>query len=98
MGSAIVFTSLLVAGLVSADGKPAPGTKGTVTGWEPGGGKVIAVEACTEKDGDWDYVGCSHVLRKRVVDILCKRGPGAYKWGFQVGDEKPFLMESTSCK
>ena len=94
----VVGTGILLATSAYAD-KPAAGTKGTVTAWESGGTKVITVESCTAtEDGGYDYVSCSKVLRDRVVDIVCKRGPGTYKWGFQVGDEKPFLMQTTTCK
>ena len=79
--------------------KPVAGSKGTVTAWENSGKKVITVESCgAGENGDFDYVSCSKVLRERVVDIVCKRGPGTYKWDFQVGDEKPFLTQTTTCK
>lgn len=84
-----------VASLSLAD-NPVAGTKGTCTAWD--GKKVLAVESCDQKDGDWDYIGCSRVLHDRVPTILCKRGPGKYNWGFQVGDDKPPLIESVSCK
>lgn len=94
--SLALVAALVVAPLIS--GKPTAGTKGTVTAWE-GGTKVIDVEACTPTDdGGWDYVSCSHTLREKVVEILCKRGAGKYSWGYQVGDEKPFLTQVTSCK
>ena len=77
--------------------KPVAGSKGTCTAWE--GKKVIAVEECTKGDnGDWDYISCSHALHDKVPGILCKRGPGKYNWGFQVGDDKPPLIESVTCK
>src|SRR5205823_5155197 len=77
--------------------KPVAGTKGTCTAWE---GKVaLAVEACDAKGDDWDYIGCSHALHDRVPDLLCKKhGAGKYNWGFQVGDDKPPLIESVTCK
>jgi hypothetical protein len=84
------------ASIALAD-KPVAGTKGTCTAWE--GKAVLAVEACDPKGDDWDYIGCSRVLHERVPELLCKKhGPGKYNWGFQVGDEKPPLIESVSCK
>jgi hypothetical protein len=102
MKASITMTTLLVAlPLIVTDAladKPAAGTKGTVTAWEGGGTKVITVETCAATGDGYDYVSCSKILRDRVVDIVCKRGAGTYKWGFQVGDEKPFLMQTTTCK
>lgn len=102
MKASITIAAMLAASaLLVTDAlaeKPAAGTKGTVTAWESGGTKVITVESCAATGDGWDYVSCSKVLRDRVVDIVCKRGPGTYKWGFQVGDEKPFLMQTTTCK
>lgn len=100
--ASLVVVGAIVAGTLAlparAD-KPVAGTKGTVTAWESGGTKVIAVESCDQTaDGNWDYIGCSKVLRDRVPTVLCKRGPGKYAWGYQVGDEKPFLMQATTCK
>lgn len=92
MACAAVVTFTIVA---VADGKA--GTKGTCTAWE--GKAVLTVESCDQKDGDWDYVACSRALHDRVPGLLCKKhGPGKYNWGFQVGDEKPPLVESVSCK
>ena len=101
MKASVALATLLVVLPVLASSaladKPVAGTKGTVTAWD--GKKVITVESCTATDdGNYDYVSCSKVLRDRVVDIVCKRGPGTYKWGFQVGDEKPYLMQTTTCK
>ena len=91
-----IAATLLFAGSVFAAEKP--GTDGTATAWESGQ-KVIAVEKCDKaEDGAYDYSSCVRVLRERVVSILCKRGPGTYKWSFQVGAEKSKLDQSTTCK
>lgn len=74
------------------------GTDGTATSWEAGK-KVILVVGCDKgEDGGWDYPTCVRVLRERTVSALCKRGPGNYKWSFQVGAEKSKLDQSTTCK
>ena len=87
---------LLVATLALAD-KPKPGTNGTETSYEADKTKVIHVEGCDQKDGDYDYVPCVRVMREATVTKLCKRGAGTYKWYFQVGDEKSMLNQSTTC-
>jgi hypothetical protein len=88
--------TLLIAGSAIAADKP--GTDGTTTAWESGG-KVLAVEKCDKaEDGSYDYSTCLKALRERVVALLCKRGPGSYKWSFQVGAEKSKLDQSTTCK
>ncbi len=90
------FSLVTLASLALADG-PVAGSKGTCTAWE--GKTVLTVEQCDQKDGDWDYIGCSHALHDRVPTLLCKKhGAGKYNWGFQVGDEKPPLIESVTCK
>ncbi len=94
-GSAMTAV-LLVATLASAD-KAKPGTKGTATSYEADKTKVIHVEQCDEKDGEIDYVPCVRAMREATITKLCKRGPGTYKWYFQVGDEKSMLNQSTSC-
>lgn len=74
------------------------GTDGTATAWEPGN-KVLLVVPCDKGEGnEWDYSTCVRVLREKVPTILCKRGPGTYKWSFQVGAEKSKLDQSTTCK
>ena len=95
----VVIASIAVVSFASiavAD-KASPGTKGTCTAWE--GKTVLAVESCDAKGDDWDYIGCSRALHDRVPGLLCKKhGAGKYNWGFQVGDEKPALIESVTCK
>lgn len=94
--SAISAIVLFAAGSAFAADKP--GTDGTATGWEAGQ-KVILVVPCDKGEGgEWDYSTCVRVLREKVVGILCKRGPGNYKWSFQVGSEKSKLDQSTTCK
>ena len=88
--------AMFVAATAIADEKPKAGTDGTVTGYDENK-KVLAVEACDKKDDEWDYGPCLKVLRQRMVTILCKKGPGSYKWSFQVGSEKSTLSQSTSC-
>lgn len=87
---------VFIAGSAIAADKP--GTDGTATSWESGP-KVILVVPCDKGEGgDWDYTGCVRELRERTVSALCKRGPGTYKWSFQVGAEKSKLDQSTTCK
>ncbi len=94
----IIAATLFIAGTAFAGEKLSPGTDGTATAWESGQ-KVLLVEKCDKgADGNFDYSGCVHVLRERVVGILCKRGPGTYKWSFQVGAEKSKLDQATTCK
>ena len=89
---------LLAAGSVYAgDNKAAAGTDGTATAWESG--KVLLVEMCDKTDeGAWDYPSCVRTLREKTPALLCKRGPGSYKWAFQVGSEKSKLDQVTNCK
>ncbi len=91
-----IAATLFISGGALAGEKA--GTDGTATAWEAGQ-KVLLVEKCDKGEGgDWDYSGCVRVLRERVVGMLCKRGPGVYKWSFQVGAEKSKLDQSTTCK
>jgi hypothetical protein len=89
---------LLAAGSAYAgDNTAAAGTDGTSTAWE--NGKVLLVEVCDKaEDGGWDYPTCVRALREKVPTMLCKRGPGTYKWAFQVGAEKSKLDQVTNCK
>jgi len=92
----IIAATVLITGAAFAAEKP--GTDGTATAWESGQ-KVIAVEKCDQgADGAYDYSTCVKALRERVVALLCKRGPGTYKWSFQVGAEKSKLDQATTCK
>ena len=50
------------------------------------------------EDGAWDYPTCVRALREKAPKLLCKRGPGVYKWAFQVGSEKSKLDQVTNCK
>lgn len=96
----LLFGSLvmLAAGTAYAgDNKANAGTDGTATAWESG--KVLLVETCDKgEDGAWDYPTCVRTLREKVPGMLCKRGPGSYKWAFQVGSEKSKLDQTTNCK
>jgi hypothetical protein len=96
---ALVIAPLLLAtGTVLADGKAVAGTDGTATSYDEGG-KVLLVEPCDKgEDGAWDYAFCVRELREKTVALLCKKGPGAFKWSFQVGSEKSKLSQSTTCK
>lgn len=98
--SVLVFAPIvLVAGAAfAADGKAAPGTDGTSTAYDADG-KVLLVEPCDKgDDGEWDYPTCVRELREKAVAQLCKKGPGSFKWSFQVGSEKSKLSQSTTCK
>ncbi len=87
--------------LVAIAGETAkPGTAGTCTSYDADK-RVVVVEACghaADKPDEWDYSSCLRSLREKTVEKLCKRGPGSYKWRFQVGDEKSMLDQSTTCK
>jgi hypothetical protein len=93
----LAFVPLMfVAGTAIAADKA--GSDGTATSWESGQ-KVILVVPCDKGEGgEWDYSTCVRVLREKTVSTLCKRGPGTYKWSFQVGAEKSKLDQSTTCK
>ncbi len=87
----------LAPGKAAAD-KAAPGSDGTATAYDAEG-KVLLVEACDQReDGDWDYPTCVRELREKAVAQLCKKGPGSFKWSFQVGSEASKLTQSTTCK
>lgn len=92
----LVPVVVLFAGAAFADDKPVAGSDGTATAWESG--KVILVVPCDKTDEGWDYPTCVRALREKVPTILCKRGPGTYKWSFQVGSEKSKLDQATNCK
>lgn len=96
---AIIGAIVLCAGASLAADKAAAGTDGTATAYDQDK-KVLLVEPCTKlESGEWDYTGCVHDLREKVVDLLCnKKGKGTYKWSFQVGSEKSTLSQNTTCK
>ena len=62
------------------------GHKGTITAWNEAGDKVIAHKICPRRRGIWDYVACGNALRDELKLQLCAKGPGTYKYLYQVGD------------
>ena len=92
----VVTAIVLSAGTTFAADKTLPGSEGTTTSWESD--KPLLVEVCDrDESGSWDYPTCARTLRSRTQALLCDRGPGTYKWAFQVGAEKSKLNFTTKC-
>jgi len=91
-----LVTSLALAPLALADDRIPryAGTKGTITAWDESSSKVLEHRFCVKTRSTWDYVTCGHHVRDALKRRVCAvRGPGTYKYLYQVGDSKPY--EST---
>lgn len=98
LATSLFAALVLVAATASADSSPKPGTKGTVTAFEPDGTTVIAVRACpSPRAGTFSYTACGPLLRTDARALLCKRGKGRHDWKYQIGDG-PLLAQVTQCR
>lgn len=94
----LAFATVLVAATASADTLPQPGTRGTVTAYEPDGKTVVLVRACArDRNGAYAYSVCGPALRNEVRTLMCSRGKGAHPWKYQIGDASP-MAQVTSCR
>jgi hypothetical protein len=93
-GAVLLLGSLATAACGRSSG---PGSKSSVTAYEPDGTTVIKFEPCGKVGRAYDYPSCGSKLRADVAALMCTRGKGRQEWLYQIGSGKP-LPQTTLCK
>ena len=87
LGSLMLVLGALATQATADDNPRTAGHKGTITAWSEAGDLVIAHRICPRTRSSWDYVACGNALRDQMKTEVClAKGPGTYKYLYQVGD------------